>query len=522
VFRTAVEPLLDAALADGVDATVFAYGQTGSGKTHTIEDGMVPRAVRHIFDRASQVDGVRATFVELYNGVLYDLFGGSGRKCALAEVGGAFELRGARVVAAANPEDLLREYSAAVNQRSTAGTAMNSRSSRSHAVLSMTVGSPNQQPRAAQGRDAPVTVHIVDLAGSERLKRSKSEGTARGEAIAINSSLLALARVVHALVTTNKIPAAHIPYRGSMLTKMLSNAIGGRARTVLIACIAPSADSREETISTLRFSTCASLVRNRIDKEAEAKNVRRKPAASLSSRVQLTLAERAATFAEDSFQDGPLTVRVGKGAAEIEVWGDFSAGHTAPLCVMLHYYGHGSAGGAQFQPWFGAVRAAGFRCLAPSFPGHGGSLGTISSKPDPDVLARGPCALLLEILDHFGASRVVIYGYDWGGGVGLELALQRSERVTAVMANCASYRDEARLRLLKEQGFRKRRLAFLGRKSSQVHLWSKTVKQARAAGVDPIMVGAGCAVEALWVDFLKMTAKRTPRRTVAGQSNSER
>ena len=46
---------------NGYNATVFAYGQTGSGKTHTMgtgfdkgvteeEQGIIPRAVRHLFN----------------------------------------------------------------------------------------------------------------------------------------------------------------------------------------------------------------------------------------------------------------------------------------------------------------------------------------------------------------------------------------------------------------------------------------------------------------------------------------
>ena len=50
---------------DGYNVCIFAYGQTGSGKTHTMEgpndpdkvtEGMIPRAVRQIFETASQLE----------------------------------------------------------------------------------------------------------------------------------------------------------------------------------------------------------------------------------------------------------------------------------------------------------------------------------------------------------------------------------------------------------------------------------------------------------------------------------
>ncbi len=43
-------------------------------------------------------------------------------------------------------------------------------------------------------------LQLVDLAGCEQLKKSKVEGHAKREAVAINRSLLALGRVINALV----------------------------------------------------------------------------------------------------------------------------------------------------------------------------------------------------------------------------------------------------------------------------------------------------------------------------------
>ena len=54
----------------------------------------------------------------------------------------------------------------------------------------------------------------------------------------------------------------HIPYRDSKLTFLLQDSIGGNARTVLIACISPSAPCVSETLSTLQFARCAGAVCN--------------------------------------------------------------------------------------------------------------------------------------------------------------------------------------------------------------------------------------------------------------------
>lgn len=52
-------------------------------------------------------------------------------------------------------------------------------------------------------------MHLVDLAGSERAKRTGAEGARLKEAININKGLLALAKVITALVDGQ----SHVPYR---------------------------------------------------------------------------------------------------------------------------------------------------------------------------------------------------------------------------------------------------------------------------------------------------------------------
>lgn len=54
----------------------------------------------------------------------------------------------------------------------------------------------------------------------------------------------------------------HVPYRDSKLTFLLQDSIGGNARTVLIACVNPSAACVPETLSTLQFARCAGAVCN--------------------------------------------------------------------------------------------------------------------------------------------------------------------------------------------------------------------------------------------------------------------
>ena len=50
-----------------------------------------------------------------------------------------------------------------------------------------------------------------------------------------------------------------IPYRDSILTKLLHNALGGNSRTVMVAAISPAGVNYDETLSTLRCKQCCTL-----------------------------------------------------------------------------------------------------------------------------------------------------------------------------------------------------------------------------------------------------------------------
>eukprot|EP01043_Picozoa_sp_COSAG02_P071539 COSAG02_NODE_13112_length_1445_cov_0.667162_1_plen_383_part_01 len=278
VFSEIALPLIDFVTADlgcGHDAvkggkiaprsaTLFAYGQTGSGKTHTIsgtlgDPGVIPRIIDELYQRvagASEVTTVTCSYVQLYNDELSELLGGAeiaGRPVGVRAQHNAVELVDALVHSPASAREMNQLLVEAAQHRATSATAMNEVSSRSHSLLTLRVGKL-------------ATILVVDLAGSEQVKKSMATGDRFAEAVSINSSLNALGRVVTALTAQDR---GHIPYRDSILTRLLANALGGNSRTALIACIAPTIDSAEETCSTLRFAAQATHIKNDVDCEPE-------------------------------------------------------------------------------------------------------------------------------------------------------------------------------------------------------------------------------------------------------------
>jgi hypothetical protein len=160
--------------------------------------------------------------------------------------------------------------------RTTCATLVHQQSSRSHAIFQITILQEESVPakdrfsrpslRSRSGR-----INLVDLAGSERGGMTDYVK----ESATINKSLLALRRVIDQLterqnilmdqarqeitgqaISTDRV-VPQVPFRDSVLTWLLSDSIGGNARTTMIATLSPLAKNFNDTLATLVWSSKA-------------------------------------------------------------------------------------------------------------------------------------------------------------------------------------------------------------------------------------------------------------------------
>ncbi|RKP05587.1 P-loop containing nucleoside triphosphate hydrolase protein [Thamnocephalis sphaerospora] len=336
VYEELVVPLLDK-FFDGYNATVLAYGQTSSGKTHTMgtgnaydygndDVGIIPRAIFETFDRifhAQQARSntrfqVRVSFLEIYNEELIDLLAEAGMRTQVQireDPRGNIYWTGVREVLVSSPDDVMRQLEWGSQQRQVGQTDMNEKSSRSHAIFSVSLrqdknagdaagnsrlavpraGTPSGvQSRIGRRASSPLgphrraatedsnsgsgewTVvsskfHFVDLAGSERLKRTNAIGNRAKEGISINAGLSALGNVISALGDPTK-KGMHVPYRDSKLTRLLQDSLGGNSQTLMIACVSPAGSNMSETLNTLKYANRARNIKNAANKNEEMSN----------------------------------------------------------------------------------------------------------------------------------------------------------------------------------------------------------------------------------------------------------
>ncbi|XP_041019613.1 kinesin-like protein KIN-4C isoform X4 [Juglans microcarpa x Juglans regia] len=318
LYDDCVAPLVDA-LFHGYNATVLAYGQTGSGKTYTMgtnytgegsNGGIIPNVMESIFRRVEAMKDsseflIRVSFIEIFKEEVFDLLDPNSSVFSKAEgasfvkptmlarvpiqiretVNGGITLAGVTEAEVMTKEEMATHLSRGSHSRATGSTNMNSQSSRSHAIFTITM----EQKKISQCLAGAINddlgddilcakLHLVDLAGSERAKRTGADGMRFKEGIHINKGLLALGNVISALGDEKKRKeGGHVPYRDSKLTRLLQDSLGGNSKTVMIACVSPADTNAEETLNTLKYANRARNIQNKavINRDPMAAQVQR-------------------------------------------------------------------------------------------------------------------------------------------------------------------------------------------------------------------------------------------------------
>jgi kinesin family protein 4/21/27 len=316
----------------GYNVSILAYGQSGAGKSYTMGTtgpseqadpqimGIIPRAAAVLFEKIeghassgrTSSSGIRApsrissmgmqsfakhsgnknwqlkaTYVEIYNEQLRDLL--------LPEHTPVHErptvmiredanrrilLTGLTQVSINSVEDLLNALNFGSAIRQTDATAVNAKSSRSHAVFSLNLVQKKSSSAPLTTKEKRMSVpieamsggsenwitvdsklHFVDLAGSERLKNTQAQGDRAKEGISINAGLASLGKVISQL--SSRSAGSHVSYRDSTLTRLLQDSLGGNAITYMIACVNPAEFHLSETLNTVQYAQRARAIQSK-------------------------------------------------------------------------------------------------------------------------------------------------------------------------------------------------------------------------------------------------------------------
>ncbi|KAA8565649.1 hypothetical protein EYC84_009500 [Monilinia fructicola] len=299
------------AFIQGYNVSMLAYGQSGAGKSFTMGTsgpgeqgksevmGVIPRAAMAIFEKlgggkahhsnrnlttglrapkrystaspaVSTEDktwSLKATYVEIYNEQLRDLLVPDHTPAHEREVvnirentKGHILLTGLHQVEINTVEDLMAALNFGSMIRQTDATAINAKSSRSHAVFSLNL--VQRKAKGTQGAEKRFSVPLEAMTGGEVVTiDSKFHFVDLAGSISINAGLASLGKVISQL--SSRQAGSHVSYRDSKLTRLLQDSLGGNAITYMIACVTPAEFHLSETLNTVQYAQRARAIQSK-------------------------------------------------------------------------------------------------------------------------------------------------------------------------------------------------------------------------------------------------------------------
>ncbi|XP_035209523.1 kinesin-like protein KIF13A isoform X3 [Stegodyphus dumicola] len=268
--------------------------------------GLIPRLCDALFERINasgrQSDyKVEVSYMEIYNEKVHDLLDPKGCKQTLKvrehNILGPY-VDGLSTLAVSSYEEINNLMTEGNKSRTVAATNMNSESSRSHAVFTITLTCTVSDDLSGVTGEKVSKMSLVDLAGSERAVKTGAVGERLKEGSNINKSLTTLGLVISKLAdqSCGKTKDKFVAYRDSVLTWLLKDNLGGNSRTVMVATISPAADNYDETLSTLRYADRAKRIVNHavVNEDPNARIIR-----DLREEVEMLKEQLKSTTQED-------------------------------------------------------------------------------------------------------------------------------------------------------------------------------------------------------------------------------
>ncbi|CAA7395492.1 unnamed protein product [Spirodela intermedia] len=287
VFRLVGLPLVKNSMA-GFNTSILSYGETGSGKTYTmwgplsamLEEssidtcqGIAPRIFHMLFqeiqkNQESAVDKqlsfqTRCSFLEIN-----DLLDTSQRNLQIRDdTKNGFYVENLTEEYVTTVQDVTQIIVKGLSSRRVGATSVNSKSSRSHIVLTCVIESWCQGTSTKSLSSSKISrISLVDLAGSDRNKLNEADRQNTKEGRKVHKSLSSLGKLVNILAEAShsgKCQDIQIPYTDSCLTNLMRESLGGNAKTAFICTVSPDASCENGTLRTLRFAQQAKCIQNK-------------------------------------------------------------------------------------------------------------------------------------------------------------------------------------------------------------------------------------------------------------------
>ncbi|KAG6596741.1 Kinesin-like protein KIN-12F, partial [Cucurbita argyrosperma subsp. sororia] len=289
IFQKIGIPLVKDALA-GYNTSIMSYGQTGSGKTFTIwgppsamvEDpspssnqGLAPRIFHLLFSEIQKEQEnsegklinyqCRCSFIEIFNEQIGDLLDPSQRNLKIRDdAKNGLYVENVTEEYVTSYDDVTQILIKGLSSRKVGATTINSKSSRSHIVFTFIIESWCKETSSKYfGSSKTSRISLVDLAGLDRNVNDAMGRQSTREGKNLKKSMCRLGHLIDMLTKENELRTSDDRlYRGSCLTHLLRESLGGNAKLTVICAISLHSSYSGETLRTLRFGQRLKSIKN--------------------------------------------------------------------------------------------------------------------------------------------------------------------------------------------------------------------------------------------------------------------
>eukprot|EP00658_Telonema_sp_P-2_P080730 TRINITY_DN809_c0_g1_i9.p1 TRINITY_DN809_c0_g1~~TRINITY_DN809_c0_g1_i9.p1 ORF type:complete len:693 (+),score=141.47 TRINITY_DN809_c0_g1_i9:136-2214(+) len=313
VFDCTSAQMIDGVI-EGYNAALFAYGQSGGGKTYSMVGGdqqkmtgdlrgIIPRTVDLLFNKLGSLqDGVTGFGVECS---LFEIQGQDGKIHDLLTLDLETDqprclpgredrhIEELNWIQCGSAAQMIQALSVGSSRRKVAASRQNPMSSRSHMIVTLRVSTTRQSPiNGICSSQMVSSLYLVDLQGSEKMV--DPDDPYHQHTAGINSALLELGKVLRLLGGDDKMTRDTAMYRGSTLTWVLREVLGGRsgAQMCMLLTCSPHEDQYYASANTLAFGEACTRVRRSPVQSEKTYDVTQLHELVGSLRAQLTRKDR--------------------------------------------------------------------------------------------------------------------------------------------------------------------------------------------------------------------------------------
>ncbi|XP_022157112.1 kinesin-like protein KIN-12F isoform X2 [Momordica charantia] len=289
IFKKIGLPLVKDALA-GYNTSIMSYGQTGSGKTFTMwgppsamvenpspfsNQGLAPRIFQMLFSEIQKEQEnsegklinyqCRCSFMEIFNEQIGDLLDPTQRNLKIKDdPKNGLYVENVTEEYVTNYDDVTQILVKGLSSRKVGATTINSKSSRSHIVFTFIIESWCKETSSkCFGSSKTSRISLVDLAGLDRNVSDAMGRQSTRDGKNLKKSMSRLGHLIDRLAKETQLKTSEDRlYRGSCLTHLLRESLGGNAKLTVICAISPDNNYSGETLRTLRLGQRLKSIKN--------------------------------------------------------------------------------------------------------------------------------------------------------------------------------------------------------------------------------------------------------------------